>query len=150
MKVLVQRVSQASCVVGGKTHSAIGAGLALFVSFQKGDDASLLPWMAKKVANLRIFEDSEGKMNVSVTDTGGEILSISQFTLEAKTQKGNRPSFTGAMPPTEANALYEQFNEMLRRQYAVSVATGAFQEHMDISLINDGPVTILLERTHHS
>ena len=147
MKVIVQRVKEASCRVDGNIHSEIGKGFCLFVSFKEGDDASVIPWMAKKVANLRIFEDDEGKMNRSLKDVGGSVLSISQFTLEASTKKGNRPSFTSALDPQTANALYETFNQTLKDTHSLNVQTGAFKQHMDIALINDGPVTIPIERT---
>ncbi len=146
MKVLVQRVKEASCQSGGTTTGAIANGLVLFVSFNKSDDESLIPLLAKKIANLRIFEDEEGKMNLSLLDKGYAVLSISQFTLEAKTRKGNRPSFTEALAPDLANTYYQQFNKALEKK-GIPVATGVFKEHMDITLTNDGPVTLLIERT---
>ncbi len=147
MKILIQRVKTAACIVDGCTTGAIGAGLLLFVSFNKADTPELLPKMARKVAHLRIFEDAEGKMNLSLKDTNPQVLSIPQFTLEAKTKKGHRPSFTEAMPPDKATEYYETFNAYLERE-GISVETGAFQAHMDIKLTNDGPVTIILERTN--
>ncbi len=145
MKVLVQRVNHAACVVDGKTIGEIGEGLLLYVGFRQGDDASSLPKMAKKVANLRIFEDKQGKMNLSVLDTSKAVLSISQFTLEAATKKGHRPSFTDALEPIQAEKLYDAFNRLLNQE-GLSVETGSFQAMMQIHSINDGPVTLLLER----
>ncbi len=147
MKILVQRVKKAACLVDGKPTGEIGNGFVLFVSFKQGDDASLIPYMAKKVANLRIFEDEAGKMNISLIDKGYSVLSISQFTLEAKTAKGNRPSFTEALDPKEADVLYNQFNDALSEK-GIHVEEGVFQKHMDIQLTNDGPVTIMIERTN--
>jgi len=145
MKVLVQRVKEASCIVEEKEIAAIGKGYLLFVSFHQDDDTSIIPKMAKKVANLRIFEDEDGKMNHSIKDLNLQILSISQFTLEAKTRKGNRPSFTEALDPAKAETYYHLFTEALEEE-GLFVYEGAFQARMDIKLVNEGPVTILLER----
>jgi len=145
VKVLVQRVKEAACIVEGKELAAIGKGYVLFVSFHQDDDAAIIPKMAKKVANLRIFEDEDGKMNHSIKEMNYRILSISQFTLEAKTRKGNRPSFTEALDPTKAETYYHMFTEALEDE-GIFVYEGAFQARMDIKLINEGPVTILLER----
>ncbi|MFH5880801.1 D-aminoacyl-tRNA deacylase [Liberiplasma polymorphum] len=145
MKVLVQRVKEATCIINQSPFSHIDKGLLLFVSFHTTDEAILIPQMAKKIAHLRIFEDEEGKMNLSLKDLQLQVMSISQFTLEASTKKGHRPSFTDALNPTLATIYYDQFNEALRKE-GLFVSTGSFQAHMDISLINDGPVTILLER----
>ncbi len=145
MKIVVQRVKQAACYVDDELINQIEKGFCLFVSFKKGDDASLIPWMAKKIANLRVFEDEDGKMNRSLLDNNYEVLSISQFTLEGNTKKGNRPSFSEALAPREANALYELFNEALKAQ-GLSVYPGVFKAHMAIKIINDGPVTLLVER----
>jgi D-tyrosyl-tRNA(Tyr) deacylase len=144
MKVLVQRVKQAACVVDGNPISAINQGLLLYVSFNQKDTIEVLPKMAKKVVHLRIFEDEAGKMNRSLLDLGFSILSISQFTLEASTKKGHRPSFTDALNPEEATLLYDQFNTLLKG-YGVITKGGAFGEHMMIDAINDGPVTIMME-----
>ncbi len=146
MKVLIQRVSSARCIIGGETYSEIGEGLLLFVSFHKDDDASAIEQLAKKTARLRIFEDEEGKMNRSALDLGREALSISQFTLEALTRKGNRPSFTEAMPPEKAEDYYHMFNEALART-GLDIKRGSFQSRMAIDAVNDGPVTVLLERS---
>ncbi len=146
MKIVVQRVKKATCIVEGNRVGEIKNGLCLFVSFKVGDDASIIPWMAKKIANLRVFEDNNGKMNTSLLDKGYDVLSISQFTLEGKTNKGNRPSFSEALDPKTAHTLYETFNQALS-DYGINVHTGVFKTHMDIELINDGPVTLLVERT---
>ncbi len=145
MKVLVQRVKKAECLVDGTSHARIGRGLLLFVSFREGDEKDLIPQMAKKVADLRIFEDEEGKMNHSVKDLDLEILSISQFTLEADTRKGNRPSFTKAKAPQEAELHFHAFGEALEAE-GLTIYEGVFGARMEISLVNDGPVTILLEK----
>ncbi len=144
MRVLVQRVKEATCFT--QTHSpvSIGAGLLLYVSFRSGDDVSLLPAMAKKVTHLRLFSDAHDKLNDSVLDRGFEILSISQFTLEGDLRKGHRPSFTNAMPAQEARRFFQVFNEELRR-YGLTVKEGYFQEAMDIVSTNDGPVTLWLD-----
>ncbi len=148
MKVLVQRVSDAACIIDGVSTASIGQGFVCLVSFQEGETGDAIPWMAKKVANLRIFSDDEGKMNLSLKDVHGEVLSISQFTLEADANKGNRPSFIKALEPALAEKLYARFNAALSRQ-GVVVHTGQFGAAMKISLTNDGPVTIMLERTEN-
>ncbi len=145
MKVLVQRVREAHCRINDDITAAISHGFVLFVSFRDGETGKAIPWMAKKVANLRIFDDAEGNLNRSLKDVAGSVLSISQFTLEADARKGNRPSFTQALAPTQAHPLYDQFNHALSR-HGIPVNTGQFGETMHISLTNDGPVTILLER----
>lgn len=144
MKVLVQRVLHARCDVQDKTPVEIGKGLLLYVSFREGDTAALLTKMAQKVAKLRIFSDEQGKLNLSVLDQNLAILAVSQFTLEANTSKGHRPSFTDALAPSEAQHLFELFVEALKAQVKV-VKKGYFQEHMNISSNNDGPVTVMLE-----
>ncbi len=145
MKVLAQRVKNAECAIDGKPHARIGKGLLLFVSFREDDARDVIPEMAKKVASLRIFADDEDKMNLSAKDVGLEILSISQFTLEADTKKGNRPSFTKAKAPKEAEIFFHAFGEALERE-GLRVYEGVFGARMEISLVNDGPVTILLEK----
>ncbi len=145
MKVLVQRVKKAHCYIDNAHFSGIDTGLLLYVSFHQSDTVSLIPKLAEKVAKLRIFEDAQGKMNLSVKDIGGSVLSISQFTLEASTQKGHRPSFTDALAPDQASAFYDTFNDALQR-LGIPVARGEFAAYMAIESINDGPVTILLER----
>lgn len=144
MKIVVQRVQEASCVVGGETVGRIDHGLVLLVGFTKTDTLEDITFMARKVVNLRIFDDEDGIMNKSVLDVEGDILSISQFTLYADCKKGNRPSYINALKADEARILYEQFNMELKKYLHVS--TGVFQADMKINLINDGPVTIILER----
>lgn len=144
MKAIVQRCRYAKCVVEGKTTGEIGLGYMILVGFTHGDNPEKISKMAKKVANLRIFEDEEGKMNRSLLDVKGAILSISQFTLYANPYTGNRPSFTESLPSQEAIGLYHQFNQELRN-YSIQVEEGVFGAHMEISLLNDGPVTISLE-----
>ncbi len=147
MKVLVQRVKTASCTVDGTITGHIDHGLCLFVSFRHSDDALIVQHLAKKVANLRIFEDTEGKMNLNVKAISSAVLSIPQFTLEANTKKGHRPSFTEACAPEKATTLFDDFNQALQQE-GLQVARGVFSAHMNIALDNDGPVTIILERTH--
>ena len=144
MRVLLQRVSEASCTVDGKITGQIKKGFLLFVGFTHSDNDDILVKAVKKISNLRIFEDEAGKMNLNLQTVGGEILSISQFTLYANTNEGNRPSFVDAMKPDEAKRLYLKFNEMLR-QNGFNVYEGIFGAHMDIRLLNDGPVTIEYE-----
>lgn len=144
MKVVVQRVSEASVSVEKNELASIKQGLLLLVGIQKGDTNEQMEKMASKIAKMRIFEDNDEKMNLSVTDVGGSILSVSQFTLLANTTKGNRPSFVEAAAPDEAIPLYNYFNQQLE-QNNLPVSTGQFGAHMMISLINDGPVTICLE-----
>lgn len=144
MRVFIQRVSEASCTVDGKVTGAIQKGYLILVGFAEGDDETKLAKAAKKVANLRIFEDEEGKMNLNILQVGGSILSISQFTLYANTSGGNRPSFVESLNPVLAEPLYLAFNNELRK-YHLQVEEGVFGAHMDIRLLNDGPVTILLE-----
>lgn len=144
MRALLQRVSGAGVSVEGEEVSHIGPGLLVLLGVARGDSAEDARRLAGKVARLRIFEDEAGKMNLSVTDVGGEVLVVSQFTLLANCRKGRRPSFIGAAEPQEAEALYEVFVEELRGR-SVPVVTGVFQAHMHVSLTNDGPVTILLE-----
>ena len=146
MRIVAQRVRNASVTVGEERISEIGPGLLLLVGVAQGDGRIEADWLAEKVAGLRIFNDEEGKMNLSLRDIGGEILAVSQFTLLADTRKGKRPSFIRAAPPEEAEALFDYFCESLRRVGAGSVKTGTFGAMMDVALVNDGPVTIVLER----
>ena len=132
--------------MGDASISEIGPGLLLLVGVAKGDGETQADWLAEKVAGLRIFNDQEGKMNRSVKDTGGEVLAVSQFTLLGDTRKGKRPSFLEAAPPEEAEPLFDYFCEKLRASGIRSVKTGSFGAMMDVTLTNDGPVTILLER----
>ena len=144
MKVVVQRVSQASCTVDDKVTGSIGIGYMLLVGFGLDDTRETVEKYAAKVAKLRIFSDEEGKINRSISDVNGSILSISQFTLYADARKGNRPSFVSALGGQKATELYDYFNECLRN-YDLKVETGIFGADMKIALVNDGPVTIILE-----
>lgn len=143
MRVVVQRSKYSSVTVDGKIVGQIDNGLVLLVGITKEDTLEDLEYMAKKVLNLRIFDDSNGIMNKSILDNGGSILSISQFTLCANTKKGNRPSYIDAMEPEMAKKYYLMFNEMLRKN--VFVAEGIFQADMLVNINNDGPITIILE-----
>ena len=145
MKIIVQRVKQASCSVNDKIVSKINNGYVLLIGLTHSDTLEDVSFLAKKVAKLRIFEDKEGKMNKSILDMNYEILSISQFTLYANSKKGNRPSFTNAMEPVKAEKLYIELSNILNDEYGIKTYNGAFGEYMDIALINDGPVTIILE-----
>lgn len=144
MRVVIQRVKSASCVIDQKLVSSINHGYLLLVGFTHEDNISNVKKMAKKIANLRIFEDEAGKINLNISKVNGEILSISQFTLYANTNDGNRPSFIESMQPELAKDLYNKFNEELRI-YDLVVREGQFGANMQIELINDGPVTINLE-----
>jgi D-aminoacyl-tRNA deacylase len=144
MKVVLQRVSEAKVTVEGVVVGQIGAGLMLLVGVGQEDGEQDLVWMADKLAGLRIFEDNDGKMNLSVEDVGGAILSISQFTLYGDCRKGKRPNFMAAARPDIAQSIYDQFNERLRER-GLSVETGRFGAMMDVALVNDGPVTLILD-----
>ena len=145
MRVVVQRARQAKVTVDGKVTGAIEHGLMLLVGITHEDTVKDLEYCAKKVANLRIFEDEQGKMNLSIKELGGSILSISQFTLYGETKKGNRPSFIEAARPEVAEPLYHQFNQILRETYEIQVETGIFGAMMDVSFTNNGPVTLIVE-----
>ena len=142
MKILVQRVLEASVAVDGKIVSAIKQGLLVFVGIEKGDSIREVEYLAHKVCNLRIFEDENGKMNRSVADIKGEMLAVSQFTLCADMSRGNRPGFEQAALPNDANPLYEEFVRQVKAQN-IPVQTGIFQADMKVSLINDGPATFI-------
>lgn len=144
MKAVIQRVLSASVEVEGKTVGSTGKGILVLLGVEKGDGEKDADWMAEKITGLRIFEDGEGKMNLSVQDMGGGILAVSQFTLAGNCSKGRRPSFDTAAPPEEANGLYEYFLGRMR-QTGIPVETGIFQADMRVSLVNDGPVTFILE-----
>lgn len=150
MKIVLQRVKHASVSVEGLPFSEVGPGLLLLVGVAKGDGEAEADWIAEKVAGLRVFADDEGKMNLGIMESGGEILAVSQFTLLADTRKGKRPSFLDAAPPEEAEPLFDYFCERLRAAGVRSVKTGSFGAMMDVSLTNDGPVTIVLERSPES
>lgn len=145
MRVVLQRVSRARVTVDGRTTGEIGPGLLLLVGFIEGDGEEALAWMAEKVVGLRIFPDEEGKMNRSLEEAGGAVLVVSQFTLYGDARKGRRPSFIEAARPETAVPLYERFIELLRAT-GRPVATGQFGAMMDVELVNDGPVTLILER----
>lgn len=145
MRVVVQRVQEARVVVGGQIVGEIGPGLLVLAGFAPHDDARALDWMARKLVQLRIFSDDEGKMNRSVLDVGGQILVVSQFTLLADARKGNRPSYVGAAPPPVAEALYQQFVRQVESLLGQPVPTGEFGADMQVSLLNDGPVTLVLD-----
>jgi D-tyrosyl-tRNA(Tyr) deacylase len=146
VRIVLQRVKNATVTVGDERISEIGTGLLLLVGIAQGDREAEADWLAGKVAGLRIFNDKDGKMNLSVRDVGGEILAVSQFTLLADTRKGKRPSFIDAAQPEEAESLFDHFCESLTEAGAGSVKTGSFGAMMDVALVNDGPVTIILER----
>ena len=145
MRVLLQRVSRAEVRVGDRVTGRVGRGYLLLVGLTHGDDEARLAWMADKVAGLRLFADTDGKMNLALADVGGAVLVVSQFTLYGDAAKGRRPSFIDAARPEVAIPLYERFITLLRAQ-GLAVETGEFGAMMDVDLINDGPVTLWLER----
>jgi len=145
MKAVIQRVTSASVVVDGKTVGQIDRGILVLLGVEKGDDEAKADWLAEKICNLRIFSDSEGKMNLSAQDMGGSLLVVSQFTIAGNCAKGRRPSFDTAAAPDEGNRLYEYF-VAAARHLKVPVQTGIFQADMQVSLVNDGPVTFILEK----
>ena len=145
MRVVVQRVSQSNVKVSGEVIGEIKEGLMVLVSFVDEDNDTDLEWMTKKIINLRIFNDDEGKMNRSVQDVGGDILLISQFTLHGSTKKGNRPSFIKAAKPDFANVMYMKFIKILEQSLGKGIQTGEFGGDMKVSLINDGPTTIIID-----
>jgi D-tyrosyl-tRNA(Tyr) deacylase len=146
LRIVLQRVKEASVTIAGDRISHIGPGLLLLVGVADGDREPEAEWLAEKTAGLRIMPDEDGKMNLSVRDTGGAVLAVSQFTLLADTRKGKRPSFIKAAPPEEATRLFDYFCEQLRTAGVATVETGRFGAMMDVHLVNDGPVTIVLER----
>jgi D-aminoacyl-tRNA deacylase len=151
MRALIQRVGRASVSVGGTLHSEIGHGMLIFLGVSSADDESAAEFLAQKCAQLRIFEDSEGKMNRSVKEVEGSTLVISQFTLYADTTKGNRPSFIQAARPELAEKLYGRFVEDLKSELGEGqVRTGVFRAMMDVELTNNGPVTLMIESKNHA
>ncbi len=146
MRVVLQRVSRASVTIDGRTAGAIGRGLCLLVGFTHGDADPTADWMAEKVAGLRLFSDPEGKMNLGLEEVGGAVLVVSQFTLYGDAAKGRRPSFLDAARPETAIPLYERFVAALRSR-GLEVATGEFGADMQVEIHNDGPVTLILERS---
>jgi D-aminoacyl-tRNA deacylase len=145
MRVVIQRVSEATVSVAGELYSGIAEGMVILAGFEEADEAEDVEWMVKKICQLRIFNDDNGIMNLSVTETGGEIIVVSQFTLHASTRKGNRPSYIRAARPEKAIPLYEQFIASLENRIGKPVGKGIFGAHMEISLVNDGPVTIIID-----
>jgi len=146
MKLVVQRVNNSNVVVEGKTIGEINKGFMVLVGVAPTDTKEIADYLVQKLLNLRVFEDENGKMNLSIKDIDGELLLISQFTLYADCNHGNRPSFTGAAKPDMANELYEYFIEQCKKENVKKVATGEFGAYMKVSLENDGPVTIILEK----
>ena len=147
MKAVVQRVAESSCTVEGEVTGAIEQGLMVLIGVAEGDSEADGKWIAEKVAGLRIFNDEDGKFNLSLMDVGGAILAISQFTLLGDCKKGRRPSFAKAAKPEEANALYEFVMDQWRVM-GIQVEVGRFGAHMDIQLINDGPVTLIVDSSY--
>ncbi len=145
MIAVVQRVGEASVTISGMVKSKIGNGLLVLVGIEDADSDEDIQWLSAKIVNLRIFNDEAGVMNVSVKDTGGEILAVSQFTLHASTKKGNRPSYIKASKPDIAVPLYEKFIKQLGLHLGKSILTGEFGADMQVSLVNDGPVTIIID-----
>ena len=145
MRAVVQRVSRAEVVIEGAPVARIGKGIMALVAISRQDTEKDLQWMAKKIVELRIFNDSQGKLNLSLQDIGGQLLVVSQFTLYGDCRKGRRPSYSEAAPPAEAEKLYERFIEIIR-QYVPDVKTGQFQAMMEVNLSNSGPVTLIIDR----
>jgi D-tyrosyl-tRNA(Tyr) deacylase len=148
MRLVLQRVSEASVSIDQKIKSAIGPGLLLLVGIESDDNQEDVEWLCKKIVQQRIFNDAEGKMNLSVQDIGGDVLIISQFTLHAQCKKGNRPSFIKAARPEQSIPLYEAFIAEMEKQLGKAVGSGIFGADMKVALINDGPVTILFDTKH--
>ena len=145
MRVVIQRVTEANVKIDGTVAGEIGSGLMILVGIEEADGADDIAWLTKKIVNLRIFDDENGVMNRSILDCGGDILLISQFTLHALTAKGNRPSYIKAAKPEISVPLYESFIKSLEEAMGKSIKTGRFGADMKVSLINDGPVTILMD-----
>jgi len=145
MRVVIQRVKSSSVTINGKVRSSTGRGLLVFVGIEDADTSADAAWLAAKVVNMRLFDDSDGVMNLSVIEAGGEIMIVSQFTLHASTRKGNRPSYIRAARPEKAIPLYEEFIAHTEALLGRSVSTGIFGAMMDVELINDGPVTIITD-----
>ncbi|MDE6862385.1 MAG: D-tyrosyl-tRNA(Tyr) deacylase [Alistipes sp.] len=145
MRLLIQRVTQARCDIGGRTHSAIESGLLVLVGVESSDNDEDIEWLARKLLSLRIFDDENGVMNRSVTDIGGRVMIVSQFTLMASTRRGNRPSWFRAAPEDVSRPMYERFAARVEELSGQEVATGCFGADMQISLTNDGPVTIWID-----
>ena len=145
MRVVIQRVSEASVKIEGSLKGSIGPGMLILAGFEEEDNTEDLEWMVRKIANLRIFDDDQGVMNLSVSQVSGQLLVVSQFTLHASTRKGNRPSYVKAAVPDIAIPLYDSFCMMLQTYTGIKVETGEFGAHMEVQLINNGPVTIIID-----
>lgn len=145
MRLVIQRVSSASVSIDGEEKREIGQGLMVLIGVEEGDHEADAEWLAQKTAMMRIFSDADGKMNLSIMDVGGEILAISQFTLFAQTAKGNRPSFIRSARPEKAIPLYEAYIKFLSTNHGINVKTGTFGADMDVTLVNQGPVTIVVD-----
>ena len=145
MKVVIQRVSRATVKVSDKTISEIKLGFLILLGVEKSDSKEDVNWLVNKISNLRVFSDNEFKMNLSIKDIKGEIIVVSQFTLHAKTKKGNRPSYIKAANPEQAEPLYEEFISLLKNESGVSVQSGVFGANMQLDIVNDGPVTIIID-----
>lgn len=145
MRAVIQRVSRASVTIGDKLKSQTGPGLLILVGIEEADDETDTDWLCNKIVNLRIFDDENGVMNLSILETKGEILAISQFTLHAKTKKGNRPSYIKAARPETAQPLYNKFIDQLSMLLQREIGTGEFGAMMKVESVNDGPVTILID-----
>ena len=145
MKVVIQRVSQARVKVCDKIISEIKLGFLILLGVEKSDSKQDIDWLVNKISNLRVFSDNELKMNLSIKDIKGEIIVVSQFTLHAKTKKGNRPSYIKAANPKQAEPLYEEFISLLKNESKVSVQSGVFGANMQVDIVNDGPVTIIID-----
>ncbi len=146
MRAVVQRVSEASVEVDGEVTGSINKGLLVLLAVHEDDTPDQLKWVADKVAKLRIFQDDDDKMNLSVSDVGGGILVVSQFTLYGSVRKGTRPSFIESAQPEKAESMYEEFVDYLKSSYDIPVETGKFAAMMDVNLVNDGPVTLIVEK----
>ena len=145
MKVVIQRVSQARIKVSDKIISEIKLGFLILLGIEKSDSKEDINWLVNKISNLRVFSDNELKMNLSIKDIKGEIIVVSQFTLHAKTKKGNRPSYIKAANPEQAEPLYDEFILQLKNESALSVQSGVFGANMQVDIVNDGPVTIIMD-----
>ncbi len=150
MRAVIQRVSKASVTVNDTLFSSTGPGLVVLLAVARGDGEGEISWMVRKILNLRIFNDGEGKMNLSVSDTGGEILVVSQFTLYADSSRGNRPGFSDSAPYGLAEDMYNRFVVSIRSRSGLRIETGCFGEEMQINLINEGPVTMIVDTPIHS
>jgi D-tyrosyl-tRNA(Tyr) deacylase len=145
MRAVIQKVSDASITINRKITKEIGAGLVILLGIEESDDKSDIEWLSGKISRLRIFNDADGIMNLSVNDVKGEIMIVSQFTLHASTRKGNRPSYIKAASPEKAIPLYESFITSLKHELGISMVTGEFGAYMQVNLTNDGPVTIIID-----